>query len=113
MKIKRNCGYRNKEHQIQTLSLKLRNAGEKGIIPPPSPSEAKIPVAKDTAAIVIQFIGYPFIRRIPNMIITAPKMRFKAVPESFIRSFEPTKTPKSPKGINFHDCARSIEPLEK
>lgn len=65
--------------------------------------EAKIPVRKATAHMVYQAVISPYFINIltPAIIISAPKMRFSRLFESFFMSIAPTAAPARPRGMNF------------
>lgn len=77
--------------------------------------EAKIPVRKATAHMVYQAIISPYFINIltPAIIISAPKIRFSRLFESFFMSIAPTAAPTIPSGMNFTACQMSrLPPLK-
>ena len=77
--------------------------------------EAKIPVRKATAHIVYQAVISPYFINIltPAIIISALKMRFSRLFESFFMSIAPTAAPARPRGMNFTAWEKSrLPPLK-
>lgn len=84
-------------------------------IPPPSPIEAIIPVRNATRFIATADINFHPFRNIltPAIIISAPKMRFSRLFESFFIISAPIAAPTRPRGINFTACFISRLPPPK
>ena len=77
--------------------------------------EAKIPVRKATAHIVYQAVISPYFINIrtPAIIMSAPKMRFSRLFESFFMSIAPIAAPARPSGMNFTAWEKSrLPPLK-
>jgi len=77
--------------------------------------EAKTPVRKATAHIVYQAVISPYLINIltPAIIISAPKIRFSRLFESFFMSIAPTAAPTIPSGMNFTAWEKSrLPPLK-